>query len=732
MITSVYTVLATALLVFGVVIWSASRIDELSQERQSRTVASALAKSVQKIPYDQESVTIWDDAVQKLQRPYDVAWIEANLGVWMYAYFKHDRIFIVDPDGKPIYRMIDGKTVADDTTPLDRSLKDVLAALHKMTAHGGIRAWGKHEGDVPRITDLSEVDGRPVLISAMPVVAETQDAAQDIAQAHTLVSVRFLDASFVTDLAETHHINGVRFSHTADIARHEQSYPLKNRSGATIGYVVWSSDRPGFSILNDVLPVLATGLAAISIAVVLLIASLRRTYRDLVFSEAESKHRAVHDPLTGLANRGFFNERVETLLAESRMSGAPLALLFLDLDRFKQVNDTLGHPVGDALIQEVARRISATLSTDDLIARIGGDEFAIIKRENVSRDQVENLCRNIIAIVSQPVDVGGQLASVGISIGVGLSPEAGTEWSELARNADVALYQAKHGGGLGFAFYNEEMSRTVKERQALEADLRRALEGEGELEVVYQPLVSARDFSMTGVEALIRWNHPRLGVVLPPAFIPIAEDSGLIDKLGEKVLREACRTAGALDIDTVAVNVSATQLQHPDFAERLLSILSHSGMDPRRLELEITEGTLLEASGTPARVLRELRDKGIRIALDDFGTGYSSLNYLIKLEVDRIKLDRSFLQDIDSCTRSSSVVHSIVAMAKAVGVSVTAEGVETEAQRDFLQTIACDTMQGYLFSPPVSALSLIEDFAVGFRRWHPVVRLPKSADPRVA
>ena len=436
---------------------------------------------------------------------------------------------------------------------------------------------------------------------------------------------------------------------------------------------------------------------------------------------AESKHRAVHDPLTGLANRGFFNECVAALLGERRTSGAPLALLFLDLDRFKRVNDTLGHPVGDALIQEVARRIKSTLKPNDLLARIGGDEFAIIKCEDVSRDAIEALCREIVASVSRPVDVLGQKATVGVSIGVGLSPEAGTERSELARNADLALYQAKHDGGAGFAFYTEEMSRTIKERQALEAELRNALEGEseGELEVVYQPLVSAKDFSITGVEALIRWNHPRLGRVLPPNFIPIAEDCGLIDQLGERVLREACRTAGALNLGTVAVNVSATQFRNPDFAQRLLAILTHFGMDPKRLELEITESALLDGSDTPACVLRQLREKGVRIALDDFGTGYSSLNYLMKLEVDRIKLDRSFLQELGTCPRSSSVVCSIITMARAIGISVTAEGVETRVQRDFLAAVDCDTMQGYLFSPPVSALNLVERFSVGFRRWQP-------------
>lgn len=734
-VTSISTLFATALLVFGVVFWSVSRIDDLSQQRQLRTVQSALANSVAKVPYDQESVAIWNDAVLKLKPPLDLAWVESNLGVWMHEYFKHDRVHIVDAMGNPVYSMVDGKTVPTSRGEITPTLREAVSVLRQDMARGGLEAYHNDAGDLPRVVDLTFIDERPVLISAMPIVAESKELSPDAQSANVLISLRFLDESFLADLAKTHHLAGVRFSRSPRIAEHEQSYPLKNRAGTIIGYVVWDSERPGAAILEDVLPILASGLTAIGVAVLLLISGLRRTYRDLVSSEAESKHRAIRDPLTGLANRGYFNDRVAALLEERQRSEAPLALLFLDLDRFKQVNDTHGHAVGDALIQEIAQRIKSTLKPEDLLARIGGDEFAIVTCEGVSRDAIETLCRNIVASVSRPVEVLGQQASVGVSIGIGLSPEAGTERSELARNADIALYQAKHGGGAGYAFYTECMGRAIKERQALEADLRRALKDDGELEVVYQPLVSAKDFSVSGVEAFVRWNHPRLGRLLPTHFISIAEDCGLIDQLGERVLRDACRTAGALNLGTVAINVSATQFHQPEYAQRLLAILSQFGMDPQRLELEITERALLHASGTPARVLRELREKGVRIALDDFGTGYSSLSYLIKLEVDRIKLDRSFLQELGSCPRSSSVVCSIITMARAVGISVTAEGVETELQRDFLAAVDCDVMQGYLFAPPVSALKLVEHFSVGFRAWQPKPpksSTPPAADPRVA
>ncbi|HRN87488.1 EAL domain-containing protein [Hyphomicrobium sp.] len=733
-VASVYTVVATALLVFGVVLWSASRIDQLSQERQFRTISSALVSSVEKIPYDQESVAIWDDAVRYAKDSFDLKWVETNLGVWLHDYFKHDRTYVIRPDGTVVYSMVDGKTVTNPKSRPDESVFDVVTALRQKMSAGALDDYELNKSRLPHVVDFAFHDNRPSLISAVPIVLESKTAAQERGSEYVLVSQRFLDASFLSDLASVHFLKGVRFSRTDDVAPNETSHPLTDRAGETIGHIVWVPEMPGWAILTDVLPVLTAGLTAISIAIVLLIAGLRRTYRELVHSEAESKHRAVHDSMTGLANRAFFNDRVGALLSERRVSGDALALMFLDLDRFKQVNDTLGHPVGDALIQEVARRIKSLIKPRDVFARMGGDEFAIIKCDDVSREDVEAFCRDVVAIVSEPFDVLGQRAAIGISIGVAMAPECGTDRSELSRKADIALYQAKNRR-LGFAFYTEEMSKTLKEREALEADLRRALDTEGELNVAYQPLIAGKGLTVSGVEALVRWNHPRLGSIPPPVFIPIAEECGLIGRLGEYVLREACRTAGALNLGTIAVNVSPIQFRSPDFASRLFAILAHTGLAADRLELEITESALLDSSGTSAKVLRLLRARGVRIALDDFGTGYSSLSYLIKLEVDRIKLDRSFVQALGTCPRSSSIVRSVIAMAHAVGVSITAEGVEKPEQRDFLVSVDCDTLQGYLFSPPVSALSLVENFAIGFRRWQPAAHTPDDeevADPRVA
>jgi EAL domain-containing protein (putative c-di-GMP-specific phosphodiesterase class I) len=318
-----------------------------------------------------------------------------------------------------------------------------------------------------------------------------------------------------------------------------------------------------------------------------------------------------------------------------------------------------------------------------------------------------------------PFEVLGNQAAVGISIGIAMSPEAGTDRIELARKADIALYEAKKGGHKSFQFFTEEMSETLCERHALEVDLRLALDACKQLEVVYQPVYSTEARGISAIEALVRWNHPRFGSVPPTLFVALAEECGLINRLGEWVLREACRMARDTNIRTVAVNASPSQFLQPDFAKRVLSVLNDCGMTPDRLEIEITEGTLLESSGISGRVLKALRAAGVRIALDDFGTGYSSLSYLIKLEVDRIKIDRSFVQHLTYTSPSCSIIQAIVTMAHAVGVAVTAEGVETHEQREILTDIGCNSLQGYLLSRPVSASKLAEMMATGETHVYP-------------
>jgi diguanylate cyclase (GGDEF)-like protein len=699
------TVAFTILLLASMLFLSATQSDQLSRKRLQQVVGYALGKSIERVPYDQESVAIWDDAVKNVRNKLDAKWVDINLGVWMFDYFKHDRTYVLDAENDVLYAMADGKQVSAGRLLPTGKIAELVATLREQVRDGALDHYANGTGRVPRAVDLGFVEDRPAIVSVMPLVSDTGEIAQARGTESLLVSVRFLDSSFLPDLAAAYLLQGARYSKTNDSTAEEQSFPFNNAAGSAIGHFIWKPDLPGRSILARLGPLFAIGSLAIGFAVTFLIRRLRGTCTELVASDAHSQHLAYHDTLTGLPNRAYFNAKLERSAAKLG-EGSGFALMFLDLDRFKEVNDTFGHATGDALIREVSAHLNLLLGPGDTLARMGGDEFAIIK-QTTCKEAVEELGAIIVATVSKPFDIEGSQAAVGISIGVAMAPEAGTDRSELARKADMALYQAKKNSNDRLQFFTNEMGQAIQSRRTLELELKKALDTGSGLEVAYQPIYTVDGLRPTGAEALVRWEHPRLGSISPVVFVALAEQCGLINRLGDWVLRKACAAALAWDLETIAVNVSTLQCQQPDFADRVLTILRETGLSPDRLEIEITESVLLDGSGTSSRTLRVLRASGIKIALDDFGTGYSSLSYLIKLEVDRIKIDRSFIQHLNA-PRSKSIVQAIVTMAKAVNVAITAEGVETHAQLHFLAQTGCDHLQGYLFSKPVSAERLTE------------------------
>jgi diguanylate cyclase (GGDEF)-like protein len=704
----VLTLILTALLVMGVVLWSAWRSDQVTKEWRSQLVSDGIETKLKKIPIDQESVAYWDEAVINARIAFNRDWIDVNLGVWMYDYFKHDRVFILDPRNRVLYAMADGKEMPAGKDAPDALVGALVSSLRHQIATTPPNPSAKI--DIPRAYDVGFIERRPALVSVMALVPHSSSVTQERGTEALIASVRFLDASFLTEMADAYILDGVRFTREHEIASDELAYTFKSRAGTAIGQFVWRPRLPGAAILSDVMPVLVAGLIVIGLAIALLIQGLHRTYTELITSEAQAKHLALHDTLTGLPNRAYLNDRLDNALVDIKNGHGQIALMFLDLDRFKQVNDTLGHAAGDALIRELASDIQGTLRPGDMLARMGGDEFAIIMHDITDRTEVEELCLDIAYRVSRPFEILGNLAVVGISIGVAMAPDAGSDRGELARKADIALYQAKKNGRQRFQFFTDEMNADAQQRRKLECELRDALDAPGQLEIVYQPIYSADLSRISSVEALCRWHHPRLGPISPIVFIALAEECGLIDRLGDWVLHQACTTARTWDVETLAVNVSPTQFRQRDFAERVLAILDAAGISPQRLEIETTESTLLDGQDASVSGLKALRQAGVRIALDDFGTGYSSLSYLMRLEVDRIKIDKSFVRHLGESEQSCSIVQAIVTMAHAVGVAVTAEGVETGHQQEFLAKIGCNDLQGYLLSPPVSALGLVELF----------------------
>ncbi|EGW55124.1 putative signaling protein [endosymbiont of Tevnia jerichonana (vent Tica)] len=424
-------------------------------------------------------------------------------------------------------------------------------------------------------------------------------------------------------------------------------------------------------------------------------------------SERQLFHLAHHDPLTRLPNRLLLNARLEHLIDQARRNIHSIALMFLDLDRFKNINDSLGHALGDQLLIEVAQRLNGRIRQQDTLARLGGDEFVVILDQPGGTSEIANLAQVLIDALDQPFSLGGKEAFITTSIGISLYPDDAIEREALLRNADIAMYRAKEEGRHRYAFYTPSMTRHVQERHTLESQLRRALERE-EFELFYQPQVEANSGCIVGSEALLRWRHPQRGLISPEQFIPILEETGLIEDVGRWVLEHACiqtvtwQQTGLPGI-RMAVNLSRGQISSTCLGQQLPQILQHTRMDPTRLELEITEHNFMQRPDTAIDVLHGLRELGVMLAIDGFGTGYSSLAKLKQLPVNCLKINRSLVRDISVDSEDEAICRAVVALGHSLNIKVIAEGVENESQAGFLRTIGCDELQGFLFSRPLSA-----------------------------
>lgn len=464
------------------------------------------------------------------------------------------------------------------------------------------------------------------------------------------------------------------------------------RAGDTPGRLAYERERPNGTVLEVRTVQLPNGGGV-------------RTFTDI--TERKTVERRIariarEDALTGLPNRLLLRERLAEAFARGRRHGGQIAMLCLDLDRFKLVNDTMGHPVGDELLREVSARIRATVREEDVVARLGGDEFAIIQLGDLQPQSADGLAQRLIEAIDRPFRIGERAINVGASIGIALSPQDAETPEDLFKNADLALYKAKNEGRNLHRFFEPGMDAAMRARQALESDLRLALERE-EFELHYQPIVHLERNAISGFEALIRWRHPERGLVLPSAFIACAEETRLIGPIGRWVLRTACAQAMTWPRDLrLAVNVSAVQLACENFVTNVIAAMAETGLSPHRLEIEITETALLQEDPRLLELLEQLRQLGVRIAMDDFGTGYSSLGYVRRFNFDKIKIDRSFVQDIGT-SDAAAIIRAVVHMCDRLDIDVTAEGVETAQQLDLVRQEGCTEVQGYYFSPPVRA-----------------------------
>lgn len=708
---AVLLLVLTAVAVAAFVMWSANGIDARALDRQDSLASRALERQIAEIPHAQESVAIWDDAITYAKLAFDQEWLDNNLGTWMGEYYGFDAVAVLSYRDEPIYTMVDGMSPSPAFfEEAVHVFAPLVAEVRSKIAAGGLEDYAAG-GPYPQARDLEVIGGQPAVVSVMPITSQTGKMVQTPGTEYMHVAIDYLDARFAQRLYSDYRFVDAAFTTSALHTPGAASHPLFDRNGRLVTVFEWQPSRPGVELLNQTFPVLAIGFLIATIVVITLVGRLWQSSSKLEEERLSAKHDATHDSLTGLPNRAQFDIQLARDLGERR-NRPPVALLMLDLDRFKQVNDTLGHEAGDELIRAVGQRLTELIGPADVLARLGGDEFAVIHPTREGAASASRLGEAIIEAVAKPFDVLGSEAFVGASVGVAVSGKEDTDPRELTRKADIALYEAKAQGRNRVVVYEDAMSAQLQDRHMIEGELREALKKRDQLWVAFQPLYNGRSGEIAGAEALARWTHPRLGQISPARFIPIAEGAGLIEALGEFVLCQACTFGARWPGRRMAVNISPAQLRNPRFPERVFDLLVETAMRPSDLELEITESILLENERQALEALTTFRKAGIRIALDDFGTGYSSLNYLKRYPVDSIKIDRSFVAQIAPESSSTAIVQAMVTLAHALKIDVTAEGVETHEQMSVLKRMGCNLFQGFLLSPPTT-----EDIVEGkFRR----------------
>ncbi|HBZ14833.1 MAG TPA: bifunctional diguanylate cyclase/phosphodiesterase [Pantoea sp.] len=673
--------------------WGTSLTNNEARDQQQRMIEASFAQSLSEHLRQLRSLTRWSPLADQLALAHpDQSWLTQNVGGWLYDMFDHQLVILLDRDNQLVNVWRNGQPVPD---------KRVGPYLHEMLQSPLVLSSDVAAGPADR-ADFVRIGQRAAAL-AVGDISSTKQAGR-----YRLVSIKFLDDGYLRNLSDRSQLRQLHFSDTEPAGKTKARYLLNSQQGNPVGYLSWQPDKPGAQMLRTIGPSTLLSVMLITLLCLFMVRriwtsslKLSQSLLQLGASEAQAQHLAFHDVLTGLPNRSLVEDRLTQALALAGRHDQRVALLLLDLDRFKNINDTYGHHAGDEMIMEVARRLNDIVRASDTVGRIGGDEFIIVMPDVENIGQVQSLANRIIARLSEPYQWVGSELWVGVSVGLALAPKDGIDRLELMRKADIALYEAKNHGRGQYRQFEKVMDESLRTRQQMAADLRQALVKWDGLAVWYQPLMDISGQRVVGLEALLRWHHAERGDVSPGDFIAIAEETGMIIPLGEWVLREACKTALRLPDIVVAVNVSPVQFRASNFVERIIEIVREEGADPTQMELEITEGVLIEDEHEARNSIIALREAGFRIALDDFGTGYSSLNYLSTFPVDKIKIDRSFTQSLGVAQNSTAIVESVVRLGHAMGLTVTAEGVETEGQKNALADAGCNQLQGYLFSHAV-------------------------------
>ncbi len=697
----------------GVVILVAERVDNNAGERERELMQAAVLGLKSKIQSDLGSFSVPDSSFE-LPPPERARWMHRHFGSRLYQAGRYNESHILDPIDRSIYSALDGMFAPYlSGFSIDPKLQALIATVRANFQHASViqrlMAADAGESAPPPASvfraQFLRVNGRPAIAAASanaPVFARSDSRVY----APPLVTVvSYFDRHAIRDLEAEVSVTGLRFTEDSKHAKDEIGISVAMEDGTTPLQLFWQASRPGTAILESIAPALGVITLFFGFVTLIVLRTMRRSTQELAISERRAVEMAYRDPLTGLANRLRLVETLKTQIP-SLPADQKLALFFLDLDGFKDINDTLGHPVGDELLAMVGERLEGILGSKGMTVRFGGDEFAVLAQIS-TESEIGKIADRIIDTVRQPVTADDHVLHVGVTLGISLAPDHGTEPEELLRRADIALYKAKSEDRGGYRIFDRTDEAVLQNRRAIERDIERAM-WHDEFFTLYQPLFSSDGERIEGVETLVRWQHPERGLVPPADFIHVAEKSGLIVKLDEWVLRKACEHAKQWPEISVAVNMSPSNFRHSNLAERVKRVVEETGFDPRRLEIEITEGMLLNANEDVLFDLQELREFGIRFAIDDFGTGYSSLGYLGSFPIDKIKIDQSFVQNLGVKEDAAAIVECVARLGRALGLAVTAEGVETAAQHRFVRAAGCQQIQGYLLSKPVRPAEITE------------------------
>jgi diguanylate cyclase (GGDEF)-like protein len=695
------------------VLSSAQRADEVAVQHEKQLFSRALTTYGDRVLREVKSVAASERAIQNVRIKYDPDWVKQSVGRWLKTYFDHDHVFIFDAGDKPVYSQFDSHAL--DPSWFKAARPDMQSVLDYMRGHnpalrGALRlaaAGAPDDGPHSQVAVIRSLAGQPAVIAAVAVgpvdgILATRDTTAPI-----IMSVKFIDSEALAGIAGQLRLTHLRKLDDEPAPPTDLTYELDGSQGKQIARFAWTPKQPGAEIVNSVIPFIAVALAGFALLAAFVLRYMRRTAIAIAAGETRLRHLAMHDPLCGLPNRIFFSERLEAVIDEVHAGSAPAAVFYIDLDHFKDVNDTLGHPVGDELIRNVTLRLSHALRGDDLVARLGGDEFAVISTMGDDGDKMMAVAQRLIAALCSPYAINRQNIVIGASIGIAVIDRNCGGAADIMRYADMALYRAKNEGRNRACIYDAAMDADLSNRKLLEGDLREAIEN-NQLRLLYQPIVNKSGETVVGVEALCRWTHPTRGEIPPSEFIAVAEHSGLIIELGAWVLQRACLDGMAWPDLTVSVNVSPLQFRRTDFFDTVQRTLSETGFDPSRLEIELTESVLLGNADAAETGMLRLKELGVRLALDDFGTGYSSLLYLRRLPFDKLKIDRSFVQSIEKAADAAAIVHAVVSLGRGLGMKVTAEGVETADQQLFLRAAGVHFMQGYRFGKAMTTAEITE------------------------